>query len=79
MGFHPCENFPWHGFFAWMADHWTMRAFLGIVLLLILAEFLLPIWRRHRRWLAWTVVALVNGAILLTLIGVFARSMQNPA
>jgi hypothetical protein len=25
------------------------------------------------------VVALVNGAILLTLIGVFARSMQNPA
>ncbi len=77
--FRPYENFPWRGFFAWMADHWTRRAFLGIVALLILAEFLLPIWRRHRRWLVWTVVALVNGATLLTLIGAFALSMQNPA
>jgi len=77
LGYHPHENLPWPRCFAWMADHWTTRAFLGIVVLVILAEFLLPIWRRHRRRLAWTVVALVNGVTLLTLIGLFAFAMRN--
>ena len=73
------EKLPFSGLFEWLGDHWTARAFLGIVALVVLAELLLPVWRRHRRRLAWTVVALVNGATLLTLIGVFAISMRNPS
>ena len=71
------EKLPFPGLFEWLGNHWTTDAFLGIVALVIIAELVLPVWRRHRRWLAWTVVAVVNGATLLTLVGVFAQSMRT--
>ncbi len=76
-GFHPFAGFPPGGFADWLNEFWTARTVLAIVALVILAELFLPVWRRQRRRLAWTVVALVNGVTLLTLVTLFASSMQN--
>ena len=73
------ERLPLPGFFAWMTDHWKTNVFLSITVLVILAELVLPFWRRRRRLLAWTVVALINGATLITLIGVLALSLRPPS
>ncbi len=77
-GYHPFAGFPPTGFADWLNDYWTARTVLIIIALVILAELFLPVWRRQRRRLAWTVVVLVNGVTLLTLVTLFAHAMQNP-
>ena len=75
--YHPFAGFPLGGFADWLNEFWTARTVLAVVALVILAELFLPVWRRHRRRLTWTVVALVNSVTLLTLVTLFASSMQN--
>ena len=74
---HSFTDFPPGGFADRLNGFWTARTVLAIVALVILAELFLPVWRRHRRRLTWAVVALVNGVTLLTLVTLFAYSMQN--
>lgn len=75
--YHPFADAP-TAFLDWLTRSWTHRTCIAVLIMVVLAELFVPLWRRHRRAFVWSTVLFINVATVATLIGMSLLVMQAP-